>query len=83
MMEGSALSTLVQMVGARIGVTLIPDMAVAIETRSAPVAVARLAPPRPTRRIGLVWRRSSPFAAQFTRIGGLIKALPRPGGDAI
>ncbi|MGM0583871.1 MAG: LysR substrate-binding domain-containing protein, partial [Pseudomonadota bacterium] len=35
LMEGSSLSTLVQMVGAGIGVTLIPEMAVPIETRSA------------------------------------------------
>ncbi len=49
LMEGSALSTLVQMVGAGIGVTLIPEMAVPVETRSAAVAVARLPDPRPRR----------------------------------
>ena len=67
-MEASSLSTLVQLVGAGIGVTLIPEMAVGIETRSAPVAVARLKPPRPTRSVGMIWRRSSPLAEQFTRI---------------
>ncbi len=40
-LDASSLSTLVQMVGAGIGVTLIPEMAVAVETRSAPVSVAR------------------------------------------
>jgi LysR family hydrogen peroxide-inducible transcriptional activator len=39
MMDGSSLSTLVQMVGAGLGVTLIPEMAVDIETRSADVSV--------------------------------------------
>ena len=68
LMEASSLSTLVQLVGAGIGVTLIPEMAVGIETRSAPVAVARLKPPRPTRTVGMVWRRSSPLAEQFTRV---------------
>ena len=34
-LDASSLSTLVQMVGAGIGVTLIPEMAVAVETRSA------------------------------------------------
>lgn len=68
LMEASSLSTLVQLVGAGIGVTLIPEMAVSIETRSAPVAVARLKPPRPTRTVGMVWRRSSPLAEQFTRV---------------
>ena len=40
-LDGSSLSTLVQMVSAGIGVTLIPEMAVAVETRSASVSVAR------------------------------------------
>ena len=41
LLDGSSLSTLVQMVSAGIGVTLIPDMAVAVETRSASVSIAR------------------------------------------
>ena len=58
MMEGSSLSTLVQMVGAGIGVTLIPQMAIPIETRSAEVAVTRLPAPRPSRSQvpGITWR---------------------------
>jgi LysR family hydrogen peroxide-inducible transcriptional activator len=72
-MEGSALSTLVQMVGAGIGVTLIPEMAVSIETRSAAVSVARLGQPRPTRRIGMVWRRTNPLSGQLTHIAGIVR----------
>ncbi|MBL4916326.1 hydrogen peroxide-inducible genes activator [Szabonella alba] len=73
LMEGSSLATLVQMVGAGIGVTLIPEMAVGIETRSAAVAVARLAHPRPNRRIGMVWRRTNPLSGQLTHIAGIIR----------
>ena len=73
LMEGSSLSTLVQMVGAGIGVTLIPDMAVPIDTRSASVSVARLPPPRPTRTIGMVWRKTNPLADQLTHIAGIIR----------
>ena len=40
-LDGSSLSTLVQMVGAGLGVTLIPEMAVGVETRGASVAVQR------------------------------------------
>src|SRR5712675_3688669 len=40
MLDANSLSTLVQMVSAGIGVTLIPEMAVAVETRSASVSVA-------------------------------------------
>jgi len=73
LMEGSSLSTLVQMVGAGIGVTLIPDMAVQIETRSAPVAVVRLPPPRPTRTIGMVWRKTNPLAGQLKDIAQTVR----------
>lgn len=74
LMEGSSLSTLVQMVGAGIGVTLIPQMAVDIETRSAAVSVATLASPRPSRTIGLIWRRSNPLAPQLVQMADLIRA---------
>jgi len=72
LMEGSALSTLVQMVGAGIGVTLIPEMAVAIETRSAAVSIARLGHPRPTRTIGMVWRKTNPLSDQLAHIAALV-----------
>lgn len=79
LMEGSSLSTLVQMVGVGIGVTLIPDMAVPIETRSAAVSVVRLPMPRPTRRIGMVWRKSSPLAAEFGRIAEAVQQAAGAG----
>ncbi len=73
LMEGSSLTTLVQMVGAGIGVTLIPQMAVAVETRLAPVSVARLPKPRPTRSIGLVWRKTNPLGSQLAQIADVIR----------
>jgi LysR family transcriptional regulator, hydrogen peroxide-inducible genes activator len=73
LMEGSSLSTLVQMVGAGIGVTLIPDMAVPIETRSASVSIDRLAAPRPSRTIGMVWRKTNPLAPQLAKIAGITR----------
>lgn len=75
LMEGSSLATLVQMVGAGIGVTLIPQMAVAIDTRTAEVSVARLPEPRPTRTVGLVWRRSNPMGEQFLVLVDLLGGL--------
>ncbi|MDP3378786.1 MAG: LysR substrate-binding domain-containing protein, partial [Brevundimonas sp.] len=73
LMDGSSLTTLVQRVGAGIGVTLIPEMAVAVETRLAPVSVAAYAAPRPTRQIGMVWRRSSPLARQLVQIAEVVR----------
>ncbi|MCC0069585.1 MAG: hydrogen peroxide-inducible genes activator [Rhodobacteraceae bacterium] len=73
MMEGSSLSTLVQMVSAGIGVTLVPEMAVPVETRSARVALQRLAMPRPSRQIGMIWRRSNPLGDQMRTLGELVR----------
>lgn len=81
LMEGSSLTTLVQMVGAGIGVTLIPEMAVGIETGSSSVAVARLAIPRPKRTIGMVWRKTTPLADQFAQIAGKVRLLSANGGQ--
>lgn len=77
LLDGSSLSTLVQMVGAGIGVTLIPEMALSVETRSAPVAVARFAAPRPKRTIGMIWRRSSPLAGQLSSIAEIVRHAAR------
>lgn len=73
LLDGSSLSTLVQMVGAGIGVTLIPEMAVAVETRSAPVSVARFRSPTPSRTIGMIWRKTSPLASQLLQISEVVR----------
>ncbi len=73
LLDGSALTTLVQMVGAGIGVTLIPEMAVAVETRSAPVSIARFAGPQPSRTVGMIWRKTSPLAKQLLQIAEVVR----------
>ncbi|MCB1431701.1 MAG: LysR family transcriptional regulator [Alphaproteobacteria bacterium] len=73
LLEGSSLSTLVQMVSAGIGVTLIPEMAVPVETRSASVSIARFKAPRPSRTIGMIWRRTSPLADQLLQISDVVR----------
>ncbi|RFU14693.1 hydrogen peroxide-inducible genes activator [Rhodobacteraceae bacterium W635] len=73
LLDGSSLSTLVQMVGAGIGVTLIPEMAVAVETRSADVSLARFSNPRPSRTIGMIWRRSNPMAEQLMQVAEIVR----------
>lgn len=72
-LDASSLSTLVQMVGAGIGVTLIPEMAVAVETRSAAVCVARFEPPEPRRTVGMIWRRKSPLSEQLRDISEVVR----------
>lgn len=87
MLDANSLSTLVQMVSAGIGVTLIPEMAVAVETRSASVSVARFRNPQPSRTIGMVWRKTSPLARQLLQISevvcqsaGKVRGRSRPNG---
>lgn len=75
---GSSLSTLVQLVGAGMGVTLIPEMAVPVETRSAAVAVARFHDPQPTRTIGMIWRRTSPLADQLAEVAEVVRNAAQP-----
>lgn len=75
LMEGSSLSTLVQMVGAGIGITLIPEMALPIETRSAQVSLARLPQPAPVRTIGMAWRKSTPLGEQLSRISEIVRSV--------
>jgi len=72
-LEGSSLSTLVQMVGAGIGVTLIPEMAVPVETKSAAVSIARFKNSKPQRTIGMIWRRTSPMIEQLTKVAEIVK----------
>lgn len=72
-LDGSSLSTLVQMVGSGIGVTLLPEMAVAVETRAAAVSVARFSEPQPSRTIGMIWRKTSPLAEQLTDVAGIVQ----------
>lgn len=55
----TSMSTLLQMVAHDMGVTLIPEIAVATETSRNAIRVVPFTEPQPSRQIGLVWRRSS------------------------
>jgi LysR family hydrogen peroxide-inducible transcriptional activator len=71
-LDASSLSTLVQMVSAGMGVTLIPEMAVPVETCSASVSLARFKDPQPSRTIGMVWRKTSPLAGQLLQLSKVV-----------
>ena len=73
--EASSLHTLVQMVAAGIGVTLIPRIAVEAQiTRGTEISLARFATPA-SRRIGLAWRRTSMRAEEFRMLAGALREL--------
>ena len=65
--------TLVQMVGAGLGVTLIPAMAMAVEAGAAPVSVTHFAAPRPSRTIGMIWRKTTPLAKQLREVCEIVR----------
>jgi len=69
----SNLATIVQMVASGMGLTLLPEMAVAVESRASGVNILRLDAPQPSRQIGLVWRKSSPRGADFRVFGQTVR----------
>ncbi|MGX9356857.1 hydrogen peroxide-inducible genes activator [Roseobacteraceae bacterium S113] len=74
-LDGSSLSTLVQMVGAGMGLTLIPEMAITVETRRAAVDVARFSGRAPGRELALIWRATTPLEAQFSELAGAVRRV--------
>lgn len=72
--RATSLGTLLQMVSSGIGVTLIPEMAIAQEQQRTPDVVFRpFDEGGPSRRIGLAWRKSSARSAEFAALGELIQ----------
>jgi LysR family hydrogen peroxide-inducible transcriptional activator len=67
--QATSMATLAQMVAAGLGVTLLPECAVKVEAGPGRGIVTRqFAGNSPSRTIGLVWRKSSPFADAFNHL---------------
>lgn len=74
-LQATSLSTLVQMVAGGLGLTLVPRLAVEIETRREPaLAVVPFADDPPARTIALVWRRESVRVADLRMLGEALRA---------
>jgi LysR family transcriptional regulator, hydrogen peroxide-inducible genes activator len=72
--QATSLRTLVQMVAAELGITLIPQIAVESELASTRNVVIRpLYPDRPFRTLVLAWRSTSSRGAEFRMLGNLIR----------
>lgn len=72
-LSATGLSTLVQMVGAGTGVTLLPKMAVAVENRRGQLAIRAFKRPGPTRTIVLAWRRGSALGQPLAAVASVIR----------
>jgi LysR family hydrogen peroxide-inducible transcriptional activator len=77
--RAASLATAVQCVAGGLGVTLIPQSAVPVETARSPLELAYFTTPRPGRRIGLVFRSSSGREEPYRQLAALIGELV--GGD--
>jgi LysR family hydrogen peroxide-inducible transcriptional activator len=78
--RAASLTTIAQLVAARLGTTLLPATALPVETRKGKLAVARFRPPAPGRRIGLVFRPDGPRALEHHQLAEYMRrALDRPG----
>jgi LysR family hydrogen peroxide-inducible transcriptional activator len=72
--QATSLRTLVQMVAAELGITLMPQIAVDTELASTTNVVVRpLSPDKPFRTLVLAWRLTSSRGAEFRMLGNLIR----------
>src|SRR6202049_1215287 len=72
--QATSLRTLVQMVAAELGITLMPQMAVDLELASTRNVVIRsLSPDKPFRTLVLAWRPTSSRGAEFRMLGNIIR----------
>jgi LysR family hydrogen peroxide-inducible transcriptional activator len=72
----SSLATIVEMVSAGYGITLLPELSIGVEERGRDITLVRFVEPEPFRTIGLVWRSTTPRTEDFEELGRLvIKAL--------
>ena len=73
----SNLATVVQMVANGLGVTLVPELCVPLETGRSDVRLTRFGEPEPFRTVALAWRKASPLARQYHKLGEMISRLGR------
>ncbi len=71
----TSLATVMQMVASGYGITLVPEVAADAEVRDARVKLIQFVKPRPSRMIGLAWRKTSPRKADFRALGEVVKAV--------
>ncbi|VBA39225.1 putative hydrogen peroxide-inducible genes activator [Mycobacterium attenuatum] len=73
--RAASLATAVQCVAGGLGVTLIPQSAVAVEAARSRAGLAHFGAPRPGRRIGLVYRSSTGRDESYRRLARIIGEL--------
>lgn len=72
--RATSMATLTQMIAAGSGVTLLPRLAVPLESRRFDLKVRPFADPPPKRTLALVWRKRSPISTSLQAVGQTIAA---------
>ena len=76
--RATSLETLRQMVAANVGITLLPTLSVKPPVAvSADIHLLRFRDSHPSRRIGMVWRRSSAMAGFLLKLAELFRSMPK------
>ncbi|GEO14736.1 transcriptional regulator [Microvirga aerophila] len=76
----ASLTTIMQMVAAGHGITLLPELCAAAEVDRQRVALIQFPDNPPMRTIGLAWRKTSSRKDDFTALGQIVRGL-QPGVD--
>jgi LysR family hydrogen peroxide-inducible transcriptional activator len=71
--RATSLATLVQMVSASSGVTLLPSLALPVENRRGQLRVRSFANPSPGRTLALAWRRGSAVRTALEQVAATIR----------
>lgn len=79
----ASLSTIVRMVGSGMGITLLPELSLPVETRGQELQLIRFKDPVPQRQIGLAWRKSTTRSGDFNEFADVLRvARKRIGSGA-
>ena len=76
--RATSLETLRQMVAAGVGITLLPTLSIKPPVaHSSDIHLLRFRDSHPSRRIGMVWRRSSAMAGFLLKLADVFRSLPK------
>ena len=76
--RATSLETLRQMVAAGVGITLLPMLAIKPPVSSSPdLKLVDFRAPAPSRRVAMVWRRSSAMAGFLQQLAAVLRKLPK------
>lgn len=73
--NATSLATLIQMVQHNYGMTLLPEMAVKAEAIPDNIDILEFSSPKPTRQIGIGWRKGNQRAENFIALGKAIRDI--------